>query len=276
MFTINKPFSLLFMLICLLSFSSAQASKSQTVDEILVAAGINKLIDASPKLAIAALKQSAFAVDEPKVNSQLQAAFNSAFTTSSIHRDINNELSKTLEQKLADGYLWQLAVPSWQQFSKLERASSDPRNAKAMSEFSEQFKITPASSVRQALIERLDVANHTSAFSVDLKLSFFRSVFKAINPVMDPDMKIEAEEMATMQAEVRKSIEGDITHHVHNSYYYAFRELSDQQLEQYVTMSESETNRKSNQQLTKAIINAIDMASERAAAIMRKSPSASY
>lgn len=271
MFKTVKPFGLLFLLIGLLSLNPVYASKSQTVDEILLAAGINKLIDASPRLAIAALKQSAFAVDQPKVNSELQRAYNQAFTTQSIHKDINQALSTAMDQKLADSYLWQLADPNWQRFSKLERASSDPDNAEEMSAFSTSLKETPPSDARQALIERLDAANRTSEFSVNLKLAFFRSVFSAINPVMEVDMKIEQDELKTMQDEVRKSIEADITNHVHHSYLYAFRDLSDQELEQYIALSESEINRNSNQLLTSAIISAIDKASQRAAAIMRKS-----
>lgn len=145
-----------------------------------------------------------------------------------------------------------------------------------MNEFAAQIKQTPPSDARQALIERLDSANRTSEFSVNLQLAFFRSVFSAINPVMDIDMKIEDDELQTMQDEVRKSIAADIKHHVHNSYFYAFRDLSDKELETYVIMSESDINRQSNQKLTTAIINAIDNASQRAAQIMSNSPVANY
>ncbi len=254
----------------LIGTSPLQAQTTQTsIDSILENTGINKLINASPRLALAALKQSAFAIDEPKVNSQLSGAFSNAFTPEKIKRDISTQLSNRMDQPLADRYLDLLADPTWVKHAKMERASSDPKNAQEMMTFAEALNQQAAPASRMALIERLDSANRTSEFSTQLQLAFFRSVFKAINPVLDADMKIDDEELGKMQDEVQKTISADIKKHVQRSYLYAFRTLKDAELEEYVKLSESNTNRESNQLLTRAIINSIDKAAQRAARTMR-------
>lgn len=248
----------------------AQAQTNQaTIDKILEDTGINRLIAASPRLALAALKQSAFAVDEPKVNSQLNGAFTNAFTQKKIKRDISNQLSRNIDQALAERYLNLLSKPEWAKLAKMERASSDPKNRDDMMKFAESLKQQAAPASRMTLVERLDKANRTSEFSVNLQLAFFRSVFRAINPVLDADMKIDNEELGKMQDEVRKTISKDIKQHVQFSYLYAFRTLADAELAQYVELSESKTNTDSNAQLTKAIINSIDSAAQRAAHSMK-------
>jgi len=260
----------LFLLLPLSLPCYAQTTQA-SIDEILQATGINKLITASPKLALAALKQSAFAIEDPQVSSRLNGAYSSAFTEEKIRQSITSQLQQTMPQLLADNYLWLLADPVWQKLSKMERASSNPQNAQDMIAFAEANKLQPAPADRIALIERLDQANRTSEFSVNLKLAFFRSVFSAINPVMDADMKIDDEELIKMQEEVRKSITDDINKHVQLSYLYAFRNVDNAELESYIELNESDTNRDSNQQLTKAIINAIDQSAYAAARAMEKS-----
>ncbi len=248
----------------------AQAQTSQaTIDKIIEETGINRLIAATPRLALAALKQSAFAVDEPKVNSQLNGAFSNAFTTENIERDIQKQLTQNMTQPLADRYLALLSEPEWMKLAKMERASSDPKNREEMMQFAEALKQQAAPASRMALIERLDQANRTSEFSTNLQLAFFRSVFSAINPVLDADMKIDDEELGKMQDEVRKTIAKDIKQHVQFSYLYAFRTLGDAELKRYVELSESDTNTKSNALLTKAVIDSIDKAAQRAARSMR-------
>ncbi len=258
----------------LLLLGTALPSHAQTsldvVDQMIEGTGIDKLISATPRLAIAALKQSAFAVEDPTVNSQLNGAFTNAFTVQKIKQDINQQLHHNMQQSLADDYLKLLANPVWKEISKLERASSDPANSQDMITFAEKIKHQPASQSRMFLIKRLDDANRTSEFSINLQLAFFRSVFSAINPVLDADMKIDSEELEKMQDEVRKSIAENIKQHVQLSYLYAFKTINDAALEDYVKLSEGDVNRNSNQHLTKAIIDAIDKASERAAQTMRR------
>ncbi len=255
----------------LIAASPIQAQTTQaSIDSILENTGINKLINASPRLAIAALKQSAFAIDEPKVNSRLNGAFNNAFTPERIKRDITTQLSHDMDQPLADRYLDLLAEPVWVKHAQMERASSDPKNTQEMVAYAEALDQQAAPAARMALIERLDSANRTSEFSTQLQLAFFRSVFRAINPVLDADMKIDDEELEKMQDEVRKTIEDDIKKHVQRSYLYAFRTLNDAELASYVKLSESDTNRESNQLLTRAIIDSIDRAAQRAARTMQR------
>ncbi len=248
----------------------AQAQTSQaTIEQIIEETGINRLIAATPRLALAALKQSAFAVDEPKVNSRLSGAFSNSFTVEKIKRDISNQLSQQMAQPLADRYLALLSKPEWTKLAKMERASSDPKNREEMMRFAEALKQQAAPASRMALIERLDQANRTSEFSTNLQLAFFRSVFSAINPVLDADMKIDDEELGKMQDEVRKTITQDIKQHVQSSYLYAFRTQGDAELNRYVELSESKTNLEGNALLTKAIIDSIDKAAQRAARSMR-------
>ena len=249
----------------LIALPAQAQTNPATIDKIVEETGINRLIAATPSLALAALKQSAFAVDEPKVNSQLNGAFRNAFTTENIERDIRNQLTQNMTQSLADHYLVLLSKPEWIKPAKMERASSDPKNREEMMRFAEALKQQAAPAPRMALIERLDQANRTSEFSTNLQLAFFRSVFSAINPVLDADMKIDEEELGTMQDEVRKTISQDIKQHVQFSYLYAFRTLDDTELSRYVELSESKTNMRSNALLTKAVIDSIDKAAQRAA-----------
>jgi len=254
-----------FFILALASLSTHAQSDNDSIEKILEGTGINKLIQHVPNLAMATLKQSAFAMDDPQINSQLAAAFQKSFTQENIKQDVIASLKTNYDARLSNDFLALLADPLSQKMSTLERASSDPANRQAMMEFAEEMDKHPAPASRMQLIQRLDTANRASEFSVNLQLALFKSVFTAVNPVLDAEMKISDDEMETMTAEVRESIEQDIIKRVQLSYLYAFRNLDDSELEAYVTLSELETNRKSNQRLTSAVITAINLAADRSA-----------
>lgn len=254
------------LLLCLFSLNIAQAdtTQNQTIDKMLDASGFDKLLQHIPDFAQSILKQSSGAL-EPEINSKLSLAFTRSFKSDIVRRDVIASLRSHYDAKLSAAYLAFTEAERTRQMSKLESATNDPANQQAMMDFINALKNTPATATRSKLIERLDTANRASDFSIDLQTAFFKAVFTAIDPVLENDMKLGTGEMEKMVDEVRQSLTDSTRQRTLHTYLYAFRDLSDSELEEYVSLSEGEGNRWGVQALGNAMIYAINHAAERAA-----------
>ncbi len=260
-------FAALLSLCCIMPAVADQ--KSSDIEEILEQTGFNKLIQLTPNFAQAILKQSSGAL-EPEMNSALSAAFTQAFASTTVKRDIKRTLSAHYKAEHAQGFIKQLKSPIAEKMGELESKTSDPAQRPMIESFAKQQKEKPATMQRTALIQRLDKANRTTAFSIDMQTAFFKAIFVAIDPVMESDMRISEDELTKMVNEVRTSLEESIAYNTQLSYLYAFRDVSDEELTAYIEMGENDDYRWGIQLLGNAMVLAINHASERAAVQMQK------
>jgi hypothetical protein len=81
-------------------------------------------------------------------------------------------------------------------------------------------------------------------------------------------MRVGDSEMEKMVKEVRQSFSSAYKEGTQISYLYTFRNLSDQELEEYIKLCESSDYRWGVQLLGNAMISALNQAAERAAVLM--------
>lgn len=256
------------LLVCLLTFQQADAAnKDEQINSILEQTGFDKLLQFIPNFAQAKLKQSSGAL-EPEVNSALSAAFSQAFATATIQRDVIDIINTHYDEARATLYLRQLNMPIAKKMEELVRDTNNPSNREDMMAFATALQNKPASDSRTALIERLDKANRMSDFKIDIETAFFKAIFVAVDPVMEADMRLGDGELDRMVNEVRTSIEDAVRSETRLSYLYAFRNISDDELTQYIELCESEEYRWAIQLLGNAMISALNQAADRAATAM--------
>lgn len=248
---------------------AAHANQNNDVNEILEQTGFNKLIQHIPDFAQSVLKQSSGAL-EPEMNSALSAAFNQAFASDAVKRDVTHTLNAHYNAEHAQGFLKQLQSPIAKKMGELESRTSDPALRSDMESFAKALSNKPAPKSRSALVARLDKANRTTDFSVDMQTAFFKAIFTAIDPVMEADMRISEDELGKMVNEVRNSLEENVAYSTKLSYLYAFRDISDEELTAYIELGESADYRWGIQLLGNAMISALNQASDRAALKMQQ------
>lgn len=258
--------------ICLLALSvSAAASptinKDEQINAILDKTGFNKLLQHIPSFSQSVLKQSSGAL-EPEMGSALSAAFSQAFATDVVQRDINRVINAHYNQSHATAYLKHLNSPLSQKMAKLESATNNPANREDFKAFAAALTNKPTPQSRSSLIEQLDKITRTTDFSIDMQTAFFKAIFVAIEPVMETDMRLGDGELEKMVNEVRTSLEESLRNNTRLSFLYAFRNVSDAELKQYIEICESDEYRWAIQLLGNAMISAINQAADRAALSM--------
>jgi len=265
-----KVLNSFFTLSCFFFLTLAHAyadTRQEQIKTILEISGFNKLLQHIPDFSQGVLKQSSGAL-EPEVNSALSSAFSQAFTTEAVQQDIIKLINTHYDANYADAYIKILQSPLHTRVAQLERDINNPASRNEMLAFIAALENKPADATRTALIERLDKANRSSEFGVDLQATFFKAIFVAVNPVMDADMQISEDELGKMVAEVSKTFAESLRKNTRLTYLYTFRNISDAELTQYIEECESEAYRWAMQMLGNVMISALNQATDRAATIM--------
>jgi hypothetical protein len=255
------------LLLCLLTLQVQASDKQQQIDTILEQSGFNKLLQHVPDFAQAVLKQSSGAL-EPEINSALSAVFQDAFATDAVRQGVIEVIDAHYDESRANSYIQQLNSPLSRRMAELERTTSNPANAGDFRAFATTLDKTPPPESRSQLIKRLDQANRTTEFSIDMQTAFFKAIFVAIDPVMDADMRLADGELDKMVDEVRNSLDKSLRKNTRLAYLYAFRKVSDKELEGYIEMCESDSYRWAIQMLANAMISALSEAADHAAEAM--------
>ena len=256
------PFFLIFV------FFPVQANeKSDQIDRLIKSAGFDKLLERIPYFAQGVLKQSAGSLD-PEVNSALSQVFLRAFNSEAIRRDLVRTLSAHYDADQVQAYLELRETPLAKKMSELERSPGKAENRESFINFYNELQNRPAPASRLALIEKLDKANQSTQFSVEMQTAFFKAVFSAVDPIMDADMRLGEGELDKMVEEVRQSLGEEVHKRTQASYLYAFRELPDSEIQQYVELCQSAPHRWAIQMLVNAMISALNSAAERSATLM--------
>lgn len=257
----------LLFLLCLQTVHAT--NKQEQINKILEQTGFDKLLEHIPSFAQGTLKQSSGAL-EPEMSSALSAAFNQAFTTAAVQRDVINVINAHYDESQATAYLKQLQSPLAVKMAELERNTNTPTGQQEIKALAAKLQENPAPKSRSNLIQQLDKANRTTDFSVDMQTAFFKAIFVAIDPVMDADMRLGDGELDNMVTEVRESLEENLRPNTRLSYMYAFRDISDDELKSYIDLCESTEYRWAIQLLGNAMISALNKAADRAAMAMIK------
>jgi len=247
------------------SFVQAQ-SQDKGITQMLELTGLDELIRHIPKFAQDSLQQGKGSMD-PKVWGLLNKQIPVAYDSEKINQDVYSYLNKNYDQKLARGYIEFLESDMAKKFSELEKgARENPQDFQNhVQTISHSFNQSP----RGKAIGRLDNATRTSEFSIDLQVSFFRTIFEAVDPYLESDMKLQNGELEKMTGEVRSSLTAPTENMTLYSYSYAFKDISEQSLEEFIAAYEKTAPQWAIKTMGKAVIYALEQARVRTIDLMK-------
>ncbi len=251
---------LLILIFSLFAHAVAAESRSAQIDAMLQLTGLEKLLEHVPGFAGDALAQGRGAID-PEVWQRLQRHLPTAFSAEYVRRSLRNHLRERLEPAAAAAYLDFLRSPLARTFAEQERLAAGSHEG--FRQFIDGLPKDFKASSRGRLLVRLDKATRTSLFSVDMQTAFFRAIFRAVDPLLEEDMRLREGELERMASEVRNSLMGPTQEMTLYSFAYAYRQISDGQLRMYVEKYESDSARWGVVTLGEAVMLALEDAGTR-------------
>jgi hypothetical protein len=119
---------------------------------------------------------------------------------------------------------------------------------------------------RVALLERLDAGGAASETTVDITMAIVRSLTRAFQPVLPAVARLSSSQLEAEFTQIRTRALEQIRRACMVTMLFAYRELSDGELDQYVQFVESEAGQWHMSAMNSTLLTAIDAAAEATAA----------
>ncbi|MGH9720965.1 MAG: hypothetical protein ACRD8O_12185 [Bryobacteraceae bacterium] len=201
-----------------------------------VEAGIAQFVRSSlllsflDKTRLAAIDQSA-----------LRAAVSEHFRAELFSQSIADQFKRSYAPEPYAALPPWVASPAAQRMGALAARAASAEAHKEISEFAAALKNDPPSQERLVLLHRLYDAVKLCEIEVETTMAVVRAIAAAINPVLPAAKRFGEGDLDTALAAVRPQYQAVMKNARLVQYLFAFREVDDAQLEEYVKFWESET-----------------------------------
>lgn len=246
--------------------TASKNAASQAADRVLVAYQLHGMLEQAGPIVTDALKAN-LPADVSKVQQQqLQKAVNQAYAPDELMRNISRNMVAAAKR---DNKLQELSTAADALESDLVKRMIKLDDAAASDEFADQFAAfleTPVEEgadkrmqIMQSLAKNLRLVELQTAFNVGM----MRGMIEGRNAAAPKPYTMSQENAEKMLRETRDGLTEHLTRQVPVMMFFAYRDVSDEQLAQYVSLQDSDALRWVNQAVVAAMEKAFANASHR-------------
>jgi Domain of unknown function (DUF4124) len=248
----------------------AQAAvPAATLDELLEASGLRvQLAGLTVRLA-AELRPP-----EGRVSSHdlatIQRVVATTLAADRVYRLVRDEAARNADTTTLRAQAAWLVTPLGRKVAALERRDTGVEADARFAAFTKSLAANPPSPRRRELIERLDWVSGASEVSIEIVAAVTGSVARAAAAAAPPTLRAPAHHIERRVTEVRARAAESIRESTLAAMLYTYRDLSDDELAQYVTVESSDLGRAYNRLMRRALVRVLGRVLEEAAVAMFK------
>jgi hypothetical protein len=260
------------LLACAVGFARAQAdvAADRLTEDVLQRSGAKRQIESIPEAMELQLAQRENESD-PQLFSQISLIFRESYRAEVLYKAVFDHFKKNFDKDRMLALQQWLHSPLSQKITELEIHSSSSEGRAERVKFIKTFRYLSKPPQRLALIQRLDRATRSSTAAEDIAVATALSMMQAVNSVLPLEKQVDPEVLKKFPAELRTRVHETIQQTMLMSFYYTYKGLSDEELEQYVRFYESELGTWASQRWTQAMTSALAAAAENASQKLARS-----
>ena len=241
---------LIFLLLSYTTVTAAQQTCQQLVPPLMEADGVNDSLSGFPEI----VKQSTDAqlAKDPDLTADQKASVDSALdrgiNPQHLHSNIQQLLIQSCDAKAFGAVLQQLQSPLSKKMRTEEAQASTPQGAREMQDYVSNLPQHPPSGSRLQLLHELDAATKGSDFYADMIVAVSRAMAAGLSG-HEPSKG----ELAELRSEVSQTASNQMI----AMSVFIYRNVSDEELTQYVAMYKTAPFQTFNAALSKAFLQGI-------------------
>lgn len=233
-----------FILIMLLPLSGAYASdtakhRGKVIDEVMEVSGLNHQIEQLPAMINAGMQQGRNEMDEATFT-QVSTATSETHTAKAFAEEIKGGLNKNYDEARFAALLALVNSPFAQKITQLEKEASTSEMMQNLQAYSATLDKDPPAPARIALIERMDKATAATSAALNIQLQTAQMIMSVLDPLLPPERRMTPGQKDDMLWQMQLQVRPMIQQFIALNMLYAYRSLSDKDLEQYIALHETE------------------------------------
>lgn len=240
------------------------------VDEALTLSGVRKQIEALP----AQVRAGAEASPSPlpaKERATVAKIIGDAFRSPQILAAVRTAFQKSYDPTQIGLLLAQLRTPLARKMAELEGATSEPGFAQKLRAFAVELKDAPPAQDRLARLAQLEALSGATDLVLELRATAIAAALKALSPLLPPEKRMPPDRVDGLAREVAGQQRDATRQEMLLVYLYAYRDATDQELDEYIGIEGSEAGRWFQDIYRKALLEALTAATETAVRQVAKS-----
>jgi hypothetical protein len=211
-----------------------------SVAELYEKSGMDALVNQIAGLYLSGLAQHQAKLP-PEFFHALQRAGRDAFEGTKMRKRVLEVMESRLDPEVAQEVLAWLLSPLGKKITALESIQFSPKTLQDLQVFGKQLQSNPPPQKRLALIRRLDTATAASDKNVEVALTILVQTATPMADAMWREKGMGVEEMRRQIDLRRPQWEENARKSTQIGLIYIYRNLTDKELERYVSFSESKT-----------------------------------
>lgn len=271
---IRKIFPL-FLLLTLFSTMSLAAVNSEikvenekgaVIERVLHRSGFIQQLAQLPQIAQAEMDRQPLPDATEEEAQRFKAIFVQAVAPSSMQAAVTQHLHSQYDAPKFKAMLDLLDTSLARKMTAFEVEASTATAQQAMLDFANSLSATPPSAERIKLAEKLiDVAGGLDTV-LAMQLGIAEAMMRAMVPFMPPEEDVSEAKLAEVLNQIRMQMTEPMTNYLMVSVFFTYRQVTDEELQQYIAMYESDTGRWMTTLFNGALVHSFKVA----AAVMGK------
>lgn len=219
---------------------------ASAIEELVVLFKIDEKIDRLCERIVEGIENDrnsipAFAFDKYK-----EIVF-SSFESSALKQDIRKIMSANYDAEKYSRFADFLKHPKILAMSQYEEDAKSLDAVQEMQDFFSGLQMSPPTEDRKHLIEKIDDIKHSSSTVIDAQVDLFQAIIRGTRGLRGDDQKISEVQLGQAVLDMEKELGGHIKRQIWISMLYAYKNVSDSDLEAYLASCETVSARSANE-----------------------------
>lgn len=240
-----------------LGYAKENADQTKLVEEVFTLSGMDTQIELIPDQVKYGFSQSSDQLPK-ELYEEILGIIDGAYNSSEIRKQVLADLIASYDKKKMTIVRDHLKTPLVKKLTELELSASDISQFDAMVQFIDSLEDNEPSNERMEIINRLDVAIDASEITTKMALLSQRVVMRAINSVMPKEQQLSDEQLGQFENDFWVSSRDPIKENVLMTLLFAYRDVSDEDLNTYLKILESEDGQWFYQTLNSAFMASME------------------
>ena len=266
-----RKISPLFLLLTLFSTMPLAAVNSETnveneqgavIERVLHRSGLIQQLAQLPQIVQAEMDRQPLPDATEEEAQRFKAIFVQAVAPSSMQAAVTQHLHSQYDAPKFKAMLDLLDTSLARKMTAFEVEASTATAQQAMLDFANSLSATPPSAERVKLAEKLiDVAGGLDTV-LAMQLGIAEAMMRAMVPFMPPEEDVSEAKLAEVLNQIRMQMTEPMTNYLMVSVFFTYRQATDEELQQYIAMYESDTGQWMTTLFNGALVHSFKVAAD--------------
>ncbi len=223
------------------------------VQEVMHLSGLARALDQIPASLDVQLAQQKELGAQGEEFDTFSKIIKEAYDPAVLYEAVTRELESRYDATRFPQLIRQLRKPLVRTMTQLEVDAASPDAQQRMMEFAKSLQHAPLPDTRLRRIKQLMAVTGSVEGVVDIQLATIQAIMKGMNPLMPANQRVTPELMNQRLSEIRFHMEPQVRQWVGLTMSYTYRNVSDQELDDYISLYETEVGAWSTELFTQVL-----------------------